>query len=271
MRTCIVTPHQRIVGSLLEFFGGSNMDCARLTAAAFLTSALMLVTGQAASQTAPTATMSYLLPRQTIEVSISFELVRCDKAFGPEFRSQATILAKPEPDLNIGQIRVALNQAGSRWTQKTDLEIKLNSDGTLQSIGATVTDHSAKVIGNVIGIVGSVARTVLLGGIRGTSEENDESADCSKEALAELKKLKELRGRLSEATLVDKDRAAAVDAVLRLRERLTLTAQDRIIPRNFHATNPHETAVFIVPEVAAARLVTQNWFTANKGRLRVRL
>jgi hypothetical protein len=241
------------------------MDCARLTAAAFLTTALVLATGQVASQTAqaqPAAAMSYLLPRQAVEVSISFELIRCG-ADTAVFRREATIIQKPEPDLNVGPIPFRLGRVAAGWTQETDLEIKLNADGTLQSIGAEVADQSAAVVGNLVSLVGTVARTVFLG--RQVVPASSSSA-CTDDATKDLNSLDTLRQELTKATLADKQREAVLDAVSRLRERLTLKASDTLHPQAGRLT-----ADAVVPEAAALRLVKEGWFKSNEhlfmGRL----
>lgn len=239
---------------------------------------------QAGSSAKAPQSFGYFLPRTEVKAVTSQRIVACPDPFDPEkelgVATEVTLAPESVPDVYIS---IDLR---SGWLAERTTSLTLNPDGTIASFNAKTEGQGGKVIGSLF----KVAATAVglgtgssFGGIAAGRDgmkmsfrrantrmevETKSVVRCSDDVQASIEKLAAARASLSQMSArIVADGGSAIDLAIleRLkeqigaaREALTLTSEERFVPKKPPAGSPPNDE-FHLPPVAF-----EKWFVVEQ-------
>lgn len=173
---------------------------------------------------------TYYLPKQTINVAITYELKSCEQAGAKmNISKSATINTSNSPD---GNARFHVPAASlSSGNKTTSITVSTFDNGTLRSLGGTIDDRTSEIIGGIISTTGSVIRSASGLGVEFSTPPVN-NTNCSDTLNIIVKDRDELMANLRKAdryTGVD-EREGAIEALNRLIAATRVTRTIRYTP-----------------------------------------
>jgi len=172
--------------------------------------------------TPDTAGPGYYLPRQTVSVEVVYQLEYCpidgDDSDTEEYRIRKVASMRIRNGVDGAEHYRLDYPALSSGLKTTDVKLETYANGTIKSIGATVDDRTAEVVGSVMQIAAKVVTTALTGTLA------EGQIGCLETVKTQLNELKKLRAKLKDPEQLtdEEERAAAVDALNRLEAFFTI-------------------------------------------------
>ncbi len=171
---------------------------------------------------------SYYLPRQSFQITATYELKSCPNANGktseeinaPLVISQAVTVTELISADSEQHFSIPLDTLTSGW-KTTSLTTTLHPNQTLKSVGVTVEDKTAQVLKGLVGTAVTVAK--ISAGVF-TAAATPKSL-CRDEIYSSLGEIKRARASLKDPKLDEKARAIQAAIISSAQESLKITSR----------------------------------------------